>query len=186
MYLVYLILISASNYGYEYWVCNNRSALDGTVIVTLIFNGLFVLFELYQIVSYNPHYISDPFNYLQWITYILVFAGQSFRRTEHCDGDYRNSSNIMAIATISAYVGLLYFLRPFRNAGILVRMIISIALEVKWILFILLILVFGFSQAFYLLSFTRGNHKYADGGDSIYQSFASVVGSPNFEGNCKC
>jgi hypothetical protein len=189
-YVLYLALITVSNYGSSEGECSERYAPGEPVYFAMVFvnsiNTALVGLETSQLyTSYKEGtlriYFTEPFNLIQWASYILIFVGQYGKLERPCDS---NSEEVMAYATVLVFGNFLYYLRPFRGPGLLVRMIICIAWEVRWMMFIMFVFVLGFSQSFFLNSYEHGSaaSKYFDRGNSVLQAYATIAGSPNFEG----
>jgi Ion transport protein len=187
-YVLYLVLITISNYNSSAGWCRDRDGLgnrsmdvvDGFIIC---FNALFFWVEVRQVHKSSAiNYISEPFNCIQLTVCTLIFIGEIRRLLVPCDN---SSKDVMIYATVLAFVNLLYYFRPYRRPGLLVRMIIYITWEVKWMVLIMFIVVFGFSPSFYLISYNNGSatSKYFDRANSVLQAYTVVAGSPDFEGN---
>eukprot|EP01039_Chlorochromonas_danica_P007425 gene7427-8212_t len=58
----------------------------------------------------------------------------------------------LALCSVLMWFKILYFLRPFSNSGPLVVMIIRIAYEIRFLLVVLLLVLCGFAQGFWLIS----------------------------------
>jgi hypothetical protein len=65
--------------------------------------------------------------------------------------DYPQS--ILAVVSVCQWFKILYFFRAFESTGPLVSMIFGILFDVRYFFLILGIILFGFSQAFWLISF---------------------------------
>jgi hypothetical protein len=109
--------------------------------------------HLLTIVSSRHYLYTIHTSYLEVSSYLLTFVGYALRVTTEREMTASYSSSILAIAAVLQSLKFLYFLRPFRSTGPLVRMVFFILSEVRTFIFILMVVIFGFAQGFYLISF---------------------------------
>lgn len=89
---------------------------------------------------------SDPYLAAELLSYTLIIAG--------CwEPDPETSAVISSLGTMLAYVKCVALARPFKNFGTLVGVIEAVYWRVKEFTVLLALIVFGFSQALYLLSY---------------------------------
>ena len=189
-YLTYLFIVSVSNYTFHSWILSldfNRVfacwVLQGLI---LFFTSILVFIEASQMRKFFKsgliyYYVKDVFNYIDWSGFGLVYAGVITRCMNN--NETANSASIMSVATILLWFNLLYYLRPFPSTGPLVRMIFYILNETKSVLLILVIFIYAFSQAFYLLGYSSGTVHFNDPIQSIQSAFAAMMNNFSFDGN---
>ena len=91
-------------------------------------------------------YFGDPFNSLDLLrgVFLVATTGLFFSgRPEYID--------FLSLMTFAQYLGSFYFLQPWSQIGTLIRMIIAIVWDIKYILLILLITLCGFANALLVL-----------------------------------
>eukprot|EP00054_Salpingoeca_dolichothecata_P035120 m.4589 g.4589 ORF g.4589 m.4589 type:complete len:314 (+) comp5087_c0_seq1:2942-3883(+) len=88
------------------------------------------------------------------------------------------SSNTRAVLSIAVYirwVGLIYFLQAFENTGPLVRMLLRIIGDIKYIVLLLSLFVFGTAHAFYVVLRAEENSGFSSPGTALFTSFNMVL-----------
>lgn len=152
----------------------------------MFINSLFVILEICQMylaMSSGGHklYFGDLFNWIDWTSYSLVYLGIGMRLA-HPEGSDTISS-IMAVSTIMLLLNLLHFLLPFNTIFYSYVKLIFSVWDMARIIVILLIVIFGFAQAFYLLSFFDKTLLFADPFHGILTAFQALLTTFDFEGN---
>jgi hypothetical protein len=97
-------------------------------------------------------YATDIFNVLDITGYFLLIVGNVFRLV--AGTETVGTSAVLCIATLLLWFKCIYFLRPFESTGPLVRMVFHIAFTILPFCLLLVVVLFGFSQALFLLSYT--------------------------------
>lgn len=183
LYLLLLSAVTISNFRFHSWILSEDYKFVVAAIalqaLTLFLDAVFTCLEMRQCYSVFREnklilYASDTQNALDWSAYILLFAGTSYR--VYLGEETLESASIMAVATILVWLKLLYFLRPFRSTGPLVRMIFFIFYSVKELMGILVLVLFSFSQSLYLLSYHDDTLDFSDPMGSIIHSFLYMMG----------
>ena len=88
----------------------------------------------------------------------------------------------MALATVICWINSMNFLRPFNLTGPLVIMIFTVVVEIVPFFIILALVLFGFSQAFYLLMANNNDETLFNSIQSAYlHSFSYMMGSSNYD-----
>ena len=145
IFLIYYGLVSYSNYAYQ----NNIDCKIVSIII-LVMTSLILFVDYnraYYIMTFKRYFTSWR-NLIQFFTCVLTFAGTLLRIIE---GETTNSEIIMAWGSIVMWFSALNLLRPFSNTGYLVPVIYDIILRILPFFLILMLIVYGFSQSFYLL-----------------------------------
>jgi len=116
--------------------------------------------------------------WLAWFS--LTLYGDIVRLRQRVETD--RSSYTIAVATMLQYLLVILYFRPFSVFGPLIGMIEAILWDIKWYILILTVVVYGFSQAIFLSSWSEPGVDFAfDGpGDAMAQSLVYLVGNPTF------
>lgn len=184
IYILLLAAVTTTNYTLHDWIISGDSSLAYTTwsLLALLFfiNSLLVCIELSQLMgSYLDEriieYFTDMQNYLDWASYGLLYSALGIRTYEQ--RETYTSSSIMAVTTILLWLKFLYFLRPFKSTGPLVRMIFFIFSSIKELIGILVFVIFGFSQSMYLLAYADSSLDFSDPMTGIINSFLYMMGA---------
>lgn len=116
------------------------------------------------------------FCWASWFS--LTIYGDILRLRHRQETD--KSTYTIAVATMLQYFIAVTFLRPFPVFGPLIGMIEAICWDTKWYILIIAIVLFGFSQAIYLSSWSDIGNVFGDPADSLVQSIVYFVGNPVF------
>ena len=147
VYMAYLSLLTYSNYAYQ-----SKLECFSELISVVCFSGLLSIMEFIQWFEIGFYdYIKDIQNVLEVCGCLLVMAG-SILRLQDSDSNILISEEIMAVASILAWFNALNFLRPFVYTGPLIQMIHAVTAKIIPFFLILMIVIFGFSQAFFILA----------------------------------
>ena len=174
VYSVYIFLIFMLNiliHDHDHM----SAGLLTAITIILFLSILFVAFEVTQIVS-NLH---DSADYVVgWIAYSLTLAGSILRR--YYEGETQASAIVMAVATLFVFLKGLHFLRPFKLTGPTIRTVYAILFQILPLLAVLAVINIGFSQAFYLLSYTNPDLDSHGAGLSILFTYVYMTGQANW------
>lgn len=96
-------------------------------------------------------YTDDIWNGVDACVIVFSLIGTITRMVNRSDNDF--SVIILSIASIFVWFKLLYYMRAYHSSGPLIAMVISIAYDIRYYILILFIVLCGFSQAFFLLSY---------------------------------
>jgi ankyrin repeat protein len=188
LYLLFVICVSLINYNFYDWISEDSKYTAFVwflISIVFILNTLFVTVEIIQIIDqYSTtggfiEYILDIQNYLDWGAHLLTFIGFSMRC--HVKQETDISASIMAIATTLLCLKTLYFLRPFKSTGPIVRMIFQIFFAIKELIGILIIVIFGFSQAMYLLSYHNPDIDFSKADKGMITAFFYMMGDASID-----
>ena len=181
LYVALLLLVTFSNYTFHSWIQSITHFTAELAVIGLIFliNSYFFMLEtlqLFQVINDNSllYYISDIQKYLDWGTHSLIYIGFVYRLTQLSETP--ESAAIMSVTIILMFLKALYFLRPFKSTGPLIRMIFCILYSIKELMIILILIIFGFSQAFYLLSYDNDQLDFSSPTDAIINAFLYMMG----------
>ena len=117
---------------------------------------------------------------LAWLAWFSLTIYGDFVRLRH-RAETDRSSYTIAVATMLQYLLVILYFRPFSVFGPLIGMIEAILWDIKWYILILTIVVYGFSQAIFLASWSEPGLAAFDGpGDALAQSLVYLVGNPTF------
>lgn len=190
-YIILLALVTVDNYTYNAWIVSSNSTFANANVfiesAILLLNSWFVFLELCQLYhastdSLLNYYFGDIFNYIDWTSFSFLYAG-IILRILHKEETYLSSS-LMSISTVMLWLNFLYFLRPFRAIFyVFVKLIFSVATDIKEVIAILLIVIYGFSQSFYLLSYADKSLMFSDPIQGILTAYKAILTSFSFEGS---
>lgn len=183
LYLVLLALTSYVNYNFSDMVTssetgrnNARSLVVSVIVITCCFTSV----ELGQILSAPLRYLSYYTNYIDIISFSFTITGNAMRLYYFADTSKSNA--LLSIATIALWINLLYYLRPFKSASPVTRMLyVDAQQELRSFVLVMLFFIFGFAQAMYLLSIEDSSSPFARGsGDSYMVAFTYMMGFADF------
>ena len=151
------------------------------ILITIVLSCVFLGFEFIQIVSNSANYYIFQYctdYFVGWIAYILTLAGSILR---YCYAkETKNSADVMAVATVFVFLKGLDYLRPFELTGPSIRIVYAILFQIIPLLGILAVIVVGFSQAFYLLSYNNPHLDSHGFGISIPFMYVYMTGQANW------
>lgn len=146
--LVYVALLASLSYSnYTFHSQDYHTA----IVAVMVFTCLFIAFEIKEFSRDPAAYLLNIPNYFQLACYVLTLTGCCIRIVKDSDTDLARS--ILSVATILLWINALNFLRPFTLTGPLIRMISYVLLRLVPFFIILAIVLFGFSQGLYLLTY---------------------------------
>jgi hypothetical protein len=170
---------------------------------------VYYIYEEYQQVRFENesiiwHFVGDMWNALDFVSLIGSLIGFAMRLEQM--KDTRASRCILAVSSVFIWFKVLYFLRAFSSSGPLgelltssrvfyiliiiiccagvVSMIIQIAQDIRFFLLVLLLVLLGFSQAFWLLSSEDPSTQFGTVPSALLTSFIFMLNNFNsdFEG----
>jgi len=120
--------------------------------VLLLFCVYFVLFEIQVVLIKGRRYFSSSWKYLEITPVILIIILCISSLSDFNSKKNVNFVRLQAIAALSMWLKFLYYLRIWKATGYLVRMITEVVAEMKTFLFVLLVIVIAYADAFYSLA----------------------------------
>ena len=171
VYMLYLALLSYSNFAYQ-------TGVDcvAILVIVLALNSTFTFIELYQLYMFGLFkYLSDYQNVLEISACALVFAGTIARLS--VGDDTTSTEELMAVASVLVWFNALNLLRPFKQTGSLIMMVSKVTTRIIPFILILMIVIYGFSQALYLLANNYHDTGYTSMQRAYILAFASITGS---------
>jgi hypothetical protein len=122
-------------------------------IMVLLGAVYFLVIEMGQFMGQGLSYMASPWNYIDVLPPLLNIV---YFIKVMVDGtlDEYNVANltIKTVATFFMWAKMLYFLRIFDDFAYLIRMIVRVIYDMRIFMFILLVVIFAFSDAFYGIS----------------------------------
>ena len=161
LFLLALALTSYTNYTFYK---NNSNSELAVIAVELVLNCYFTLRWLllhipksYEMFSKRSRshvlmYLSESRIWIELAWFSLTFAGCIERLIYREETE--TSSAIMSVATMFQYGMMMFYFRPFKSFGHFVGMIERIVWDIRYYMCILAIIVYGYSQALFLVSTT--------------------------------
>ena len=157
-FMSYLALLSCSNYCYQLEYCNPMEMTsESAAIVVLSMTAVLLVVEGSQCYNLGLYsFMLDFQNWLEVVSCVLVIIGTTFRiRIANDTGvahDTLSTEILMAIGTVLAWFNALNLLRPFSYTGPLIQMMYTVTAKIIPFFIMLMVIIFGFSQAFFLLA----------------------------------
>ena len=177
LYMLYVIVATFSIYSFDAISSSSIWILSFIVIgMQIILDLYFFKIEVLQIMSDTWEYLYDVWNALDLIVICSGLVGNAFRLSYRYET--LTSRAFLSIQSISMWFNLLFHLRAFESTGPLVSMILRIAHDMKSLIFVVIIVIIGFSQAFWLLSsgFGKDELPFATVSSSFLHSFSFMLG----------
>eukprot|EP01038_Epipyxis_sp_PR26KG_P004170 gene4170-5935_t len=166
------VIILAGYYLREEWfqMMKNADAKKDILLNNININYRKYLSEPYKLTLLAIHFY-DFWNFIDLVVVLTVFFGFVARLFLHRDSVV--SRCLLSITVIAAWFKVLYFLRPFESSGPLVSMILQIVKDLKFFLVVLSSVLFGFTQAFWLLGYPDKNVMFWN---SLLNTFMYMLG----------
>lgn len=182
VYGIFLIASSVCNYNFDYL----NHGVDGTtgaghalVIIVLCFNTYFTSVEYVQLMSRPAKYLLDFSNFFASLAYLFTYVG-SLLRLLHGEDDLASAS-VLAVGTLFLWINLLYYLRPYRSASAVTRMLyVDSQYELRVFIFVLVFTLFGFSQALYLLCYDDESLPFGKADSAFLNAFVYMMGQADY------
>lgn len=116
---------------------------------------------------------------VSWFSFAISSA--SLRLGNSIESDI--SSYCASVAAVMQYILAITYLRPLKNFGRLIGIIEGILWDIRYYLFVIFLIIFGFSQALYLISWSGGgsddSYSFSTPGGSLAQGLTLFVGNPS-------
>ena len=152
-YFVYLGIFSTSCFLFSsllhsdsYHYVRLAWAIQATVLLGVLY--LFAL-ELFQARGHWYVHFLDVWNLIDVISHATVMTG-TLLRVVYLE-DTAASRCILSVASLLAWLKVLYFLRGFEGTGHFISIFFVIAYEIRFFLLVLLITLLGFAQSFFMV-----------------------------------
>lgn len=185
-YFIYVGFAATSIYLFESLISsdvNQDSLALALIIVVLCFDSYFVYVEIEELLFSPVEYLTDIWNQIDLTVIAGSMTGNILRIIYWRD---TNVSRItLSLASIAMWFNVLYFLRAFESTGPLVSMILRIAKDMQALMMVLMLVIVGFSQAFWLISNSEKDLLFSEIDNSLLNSFAFMLGeydTESFEG----
>jgi hypothetical protein len=91
-------------------------------------------------------------------------------------GDTLSSRCLLSIGSVFIWLQFLYYFTVFRSTGPLIAMILRIASSILNLIFITILVIVGFSQAFWLLADPQGGSLFANFDTGLLRTFEFMMG----------
>lgn len=159
----------------------SNSTISGMITATIVLSSAFLFFEILQLFTHcaggnSVEYFNDSF--VGWVAYSLILTGSVYRYS--FGRESKTSADIMAVATLFVFLKGVDFLKPFKPTGPTIRIVYTILGQIIPFLVILVVLIVGFSQAFYLLSYADPSRDSHGAGASILFAYIYMTGQANW------
>ena len=181
----YLFLVF---YCYEKRFETNAFLLYWPVMaVNLLFATYYAINEIRQIINDGANYFKSFWNYIDLIPlfgiYLIAFnslletviyAAVQVERVDETE-----QRIVIAIVTLFMWLKFLYFFRFFDQTSYLIRIVVEVVIDMRNFLLVLLFMIIGFGNSFYVLSLGNSTDETIFIGsfvDSILFSYRMVLG----------
>lgn len=134
-------------------------------------------FEKFKNLSVNSlllHFVFDIWNFLDAVIIICGISGQILHIVFWSDSSV--GRGFIALTAVLMWCKLLYYLRPFSRSGPLVVMITTIVFDIRNLLIVLVFVLCGFAQAFWLISQGDHNEHFKDMDVALYNALLYMLG----------
>lgn len=111
------------------------------------------------------YYMTDVWKWFEFTSYVLVVVVIPITIDQR-DSDSQLLDGLLATSSVLLWTKLLYYAQAFKSTGPMVVMIKEIAKDIKWFLFVLVILLLGFGVAFFILMSGHRNDDDSNDDDS--------------------
>lgn len=169
-YLIFLFLFCSDLISFDYYYHAIEHSIHHDIGFE-VYHGLCILWLLYyfyeeflQVYQMNhrftlgllvQHILFDAWNFIDMLTIVTGLIGLISRIILLKDSSVGKC--FLSITSVAVWFKLLYFLRPFASSGPLVAMIVRIAYDIRYFLIVLLVVLLGYSQGFWMLSSSKTN-----------------------------
>ncbi|KAJ1416212.1 hypothetical protein B484DRAFT_156260 [Ochromonadaceae sp. CCMP2298] len=145
------------------------------IVSQLLFDAYFVNKEKEQFIVAPLEYLSDVWNLIDFNVIVSNVSGNLLRLCFWQEG--YASRILLSWCSVFMFFNALYFLRAFESTGPLVSMIMQICSDIRHLLLVLLLVLLGFAQAFWLVANTRDDLAFSTIQDSLINSFSFMLGN---------
>ncbi|CAM9400573.1 unnamed protein product [Chrysoparadoxa australica] len=160
--LIFALLLATfvwSSVWFTSWSISEETSLVaaawGLQILELMLICVCLVGELKQLRFFGRSaYLRDAWNMLDLLTYALMVTGVVLHSLSGLAGMLQLEKPARAVQSMAAlfmWSKVLHFFRPFRNTGPMAYMILEIFKDMRFFLGLLLIVVMGFANAFYII-----------------------------------
>jgi WD40 repeat protein len=182
LYFLYVVIAATSIYSFKY-IQHDPVYWPVSLVLILLqlaLDAYFIYVEFFQLILAPVEYVSDIWNQIDLVIIVGGLVGNIVRLVEW---DETNASRILlSITSVFMWFNTLFYLRAFEATGPLVSMIVRIATDMRALMFVVLVVLVGFSQAFWLISNESNNSPFANIDDSLVVSFVFMLGGYDTSG----
>ena len=180
-FVVYLAVVSITNYQFQKWAGDptKSEASKGLVWLTIVMTLVYCVLEYREFVVNPSIYFRVLSNYFDVFAYALIICGSAMRlQNGH---DTMASEAILSFAIIFLTFDFLYYLRPYKETSAIVRMLyVERQSELFAFVFILCFVLYGFSQALYLLADRDPGNPFASEDTAFLYTFIYMMGGADY------
>jgi hypothetical protein len=176
VYLVYIVISTVSLLMFNEILDRESIApIAPALIVAQLAINVFFIKEEWQQFSVTPlDYLKDVWNCLDLIV-IFTNTTANVLRLIHLK-DSIATEVLLCVSSIVSYFNILYFLRAFESTGPLVSMILRISKDIRYLMFVVLLVCMGFSQAFWIVSRNDRSLPFSTFEGAVLYSFVFLLG----------
>lgn len=190
----YLSLLSTSVYTFDdkgSLLHGNRSILIALIVldaiqmirIVILLKRRLQLFPIHDWKKaredqwYSSAYV-DMYLVMDVVSAVLVLAGMSIRLSSGIETD--ESAACLCVGVVAVWLRSLYYLRPFEPTAPLVKMIFYTLSEIKYFFIVLFMVLIGFSQGLFLISYDKDEGDFHSSSNSLLSAFAYMMGQGNY------
>jgi len=176
MYCIFVALSTVSLLTFSKNMNDPRTApvAYALIIAQLALDAYFVFEERNQFFVNPILYMLDIWNFMDFVVIVSNVAANVLRIAYR--EDILEGKVFLCLTAIFGYFNILYFLRAFESTGPLVSMIMKIANDMKVLITIVMIVLVGFSQAFWVISSVDRDLPFGTIENSLLNSYVFMLG----------
>ena len=180
-FVVYLAVVSITNYKFQEWSGDpTKSAASKCLVwLTIVMTLIYSVLEYREFIVNPAMYFRVLSNYFDVLAYALTICGSTMRL--HFGYDTMASEAVLSFAIIFLTFDFLYYLRPYKETSAIVRMLyVERQSELFAFVFILGFVLYGFSQALYVLADGDSGNPFASEDTAYLYTFIYMMGGTDY------
>ena len=180
-FVIYLAIVSLTNYQFQKWSGDptKSEASKALLWVVIVMTLAYCVLEYREFLSNPKVYFKLLSNYFDLLAYALTICGSIMRL--NYGHDTKQSEAILSFAVIFLTFDFLYYLRPYKETSAIVRMLyVERQSELVAFVFILGFVLYGFSQALYVLANSDPNNPFSSEDTAYLYTFIFMMGGTDY------
>ncbi|PKC02773.1 hypothetical protein RhiirA5_424748 [Rhizophagus irregularis] len=148
LFIIYLACFTLASIPYDIFNDENRKKL---FFLSIILGFIHLLFEVRQFIWSPIKWIFDIWNLFDLSAYLVPVLTSIYWINSYINEESTDYTNAISVSCLLLDIKFLLFFRAFESFGIYFAIIIGVAKRIISFLFIILIILFGFAHAFFIL-----------------------------------
>mmetsp|Transcript_26208 Transcript_26208/g.56680 ORF Transcript_26208/g.56680 Transcript_26208/m.56680 type:complete len:586 (-) Transcript_26208:813-2570(-) len=174
VYLFFIVVSSVDIFLFEYVKDDLEGVYYAIAATELLLDAFYLKAEMDQFFDDSSRYFLHVWNYLD----LLVIFGNIVCVLLRCIFwtdivAYKFAASLFSIAM---WFNMLHYLRAFESTGPLVSMILRISSDIKYLMVVLMLVLVGFSQAFWVVATRHTTSPFSTFDSSMLALFTFMVG----------